>query len=95
MTGIIISKIKYLSFAKFLAMYGFLFTLITLVIDAIVKLLGGTSAYVAAGTWGTWILYAIATLILAPIILFIAAFIIGAIINIALRVANGLELETK
>ncbi len=95
MTGIIISKIKYFSLAKFLTMYGLLLTFITLVVDLVLRAVTGKSYMVAqATTWSAWVLGAVAQLILVPIIMFILAYIIGFIINVCLKTTKGLEIET-
>ena len=94
MTGIIISKIKYFSFAKVLAMYGLIMGVLTVLGDLIYKLIAGSSYFMQGGSWGSWALFAIGIIILLPIAYFIVAYIIAFILNIALKTAKGLEIET-
>jgi len=95
MAGIIISKVKYFSLAKFLAMYGLLLTFLTLIVDLVLRLATGKSYVVAqATTWGAWVLGAIAQLILVPIFMFVLSYVIGFIINLCLKTTKGLEIET-
>jgi hypothetical protein len=94
MTGIIISKIKYFSFAKVLAMYGLLMAVLIVIGDLIYKLISESSYFMQGGTWGSWVLFAIGLIVLLPIAYFILAYIIAFILNIALKTAKGLELET-
>jgi hypothetical protein len=93
MTGIIISKIKYFSFAKVLAIYGLLMAVLTVLGDLIYRLISGSS-YFMQGTWGSWVLFAIGIIILMPIAYFILAYILTFILNLALKAAKGLEIET-
>jgi len=94
MTGIIISKIKYFSFAKVLAMYGFIMGILMTIGDLIYKLSTGVSYFGQLVNWGSWVLFAVAMIILMPIAYFILAYIIAFILNIALKASKGLELET-
>ncbi|PIU22644.1 MAG: hypothetical protein COT14_00065 [Candidatus Diapherotrites archaeon CG08_land_8_20_14_0_20_30_16] len=94
MTGLVISKVKYFSFAKVLAIYGFFMTLIAMLFDLIYKLASGQSYFMPTVDWGSWVLYAIIQLILTPIVMFICAYILAFILNIALKASKGLELET-
>lgn len=94
MTGIIISKIKYFSFAKVLAMYGLLMAVLAVIGDLIYKLIVGKSYFMPIVDWGSWVLFAIGMIILMPIAYFVIAYIMAFILNIALKIAKGLELET-
>lgn len=94
MSGIIISKVKYFSLAKFLAMYGFLFTCIYVIVDLLMKAISGKSILIQSITWGDWVIGAVIQLILAPIGMFIVGYILGFIINLCLKVSKGLEFET-
>jgi len=94
MAGIIISKIKYFSLAKFLTMYGLLLIFVNLVVDCIFKAITGASYLFSAITWGAWMISAVEVLILVPIMMFIMGYVIGFIINICLKTTKGLEIET-
>lgn len=96
MSGIIISKLRYFSLAKVLAMYGFLITSLTVLIDLIYKLITHNSYLTpAVAGWGSWVVTAVVELIVAPIAFFIVAYVLGFLINIALKTAKGLEFETR
>lgn len=94
MAGIIISKIKYFSFAKFMGVYSLLTTFIYIIFDLFYKLLAQDSLFYGASTWGSWVLYSIITLILVPIVVFIAAYVVAFLINLVLKWIKGLEFET-
>jgi len=94
MTGIIISKIKYFSLAKVLAIFGFIVALLTVLVDLIYKLITGNSYFLSVSSWGSWVLFAITQIILVPIIYFVLGYVIAFILNIAFKVSKGLEIET-
>jgi len=95
MSGIIISKVKYFSLAKVLAIYGFFVTLLMLLVDLIIKLITHQSYIIAASGWGSWIVTAVIELIIMPIAFFIVGYVFGFFINVALKAGKGLELETR
>jgi hypothetical protein len=94
LAGIIISKIKYFSFAKFMGVYTLLTTFIYIIFDLVYRLLAKDSFFYGASTWGSWILYSILTLILVPIVSFGVAYILAFLVNLVLKWIKGLELET-
>ncbi len=95
MAGIIISKIKYFSFAKFMGVYSLLTTLIYIIFDLVFKLLSQNSLlYGGTSSWGSWVLYSIITLISVPIVAFIVAYIVAFLFNLVLKWIKGLEFET-
>jgi len=94
MAGIIISKIKYFSLAKFLTMYGFLLMVLNLLIDLVYRAITGSSYLFAAVSWGAWAIGALELLIAVPIIMFLTGYVFGFIINICLKTTKGLEIET-
>jgi len=94
MSGIILSKVKYFSLAKVLAIYGFLMAILTIIVDLIIKLISGSSYFYPTAGWSTWALFAVTQIILLPIFLFIAGYVLGFIINMSLKAAKGLEIET-
>lgn len=95
MAGIIISKIKYFSFAKFIGVYTLLTTFIYVIVDLVYKLFTQNSImYGGTSTWGSWILYSIITLIAIPILAFVTAYIFAFLVNLVLKWIKGLEFET-
>ncbi len=94
MAGIIISKIKYFSFAKVMGIYTLFLTTIYTIFDLFYKLLSQNSFFYGASSWGSWVLYSIVVLIATPIMAFLIAYIMAFIINLVLKWSKGLELET-
>lgn len=95
MSGIIISKLKFFSFAKFFAILNTTIFILATIFDLIYTLVMGASyLYNGPVTMGMWALYSLINLVVVPLATFIGIYIILFIINMVLKLTKGLEIET-
>jgi|GEM_PF-3195759 len=95
MSSLKINKVVPTSFAKVFSLYSLFIAVIMSVIDLILWLVSGVSSFVGEGTFGAWIVYVIIFIILSPVLGYIFGLIMSFILNLALKAANGFDLEIQ
>lgn len=94
MAGIIVSKVKYFSLAKVLAIFTFFMMLIYSLVDLVYMLALGKSVLIPNAGWSTWVLGVVILLVISPIVSFVFGYVVAFIVNLALKASKGLEIET-
>lgn len=95
MSELNIHGVSIASLAKTLGLYSWFMAIIAVVVDVFIKLFTGTSTFVGASGWVSWIFYVLAFVILTPIFAYIFGLLVGFVLNLALNVGDGIKLEVK
>jgi hypothetical protein len=90
-----IRRLVPMSVAKFLALYTLFMSVLALILDLVGYLIDGSSAFVGSSGFGAWGVYAIALIIGSPIVGYISGLVVAWIINLALKITDGLDLEVQ